>query len=657
MDRQFNEAIALAEQAGYRDIRDRLDRALSEMRAETYRIAVVGEFKTGKSTLINRVFLKEDLLFTDVLEATAVPTEICHGREPMLEVVPYVRGNEGVEGEPVRIANPSREAIRAHTAAATPEGRADLAALTSRVRLYWPSENLNGLTLFDTPGINSINEAVVATTYRIIPEADVVLFVTDARQLSSTELDFLSGRVFSQGITRVMVVVTYDPAAGELSPEGRTRLLSAMGAQLAGLGREDAPAAMVDLRTEWEKPYEWPVSIRQRIDAAPAGRPERKADGDASPSATAVIDTLLGPRPPKETVPETTGSPVSENEGPPGIGIPSFEKRLISFIRDNVRPARQEKSARFLAAQLRLARMRAATELAAMDRTESEREKALADLQQREAAIREEHASLTARFREELTLVRRRFTLEILQGIDRITGDFIAGFDDCEEIGDVQARIHMAEVELKREIEILFHRESEAVKTEVERLSRDFRAKGQVLFAPWQEMIQKDLAIDGGVLADIPPSAIFALDFSIFVLFGPFRPVARILIRLLAGGVPFLNKILPANVAAGILRQKVKSSLKDQFKAAKAELPQRIESAFRSVEETLMDQWKTAAEEELAAVREGVAATLHGPVDTSRQDLLTDITGRIDRLSAGTISATGGHNPLPTGSSPEKGEK
>ena len=638
MERRFNDAIDLAERAGYRDIRDRLERALSEMRAETYRIAVVGEFKTGKSTLINRVFLKDDLLFTDILEATAVPTEIRHGREPMLEVVPYFRGDEGEEGEPVRIPNPSREAIRTHTAADTPEGRADLSALTARVRLYWPSENLIGLTLFDTPGINSVNEAVVATTYRIIPEADVVLFVTNARQLSSTEMDFLSGRVFSQGITRVMVVATYDPAAGDLPPEGRERIIAAIRAQLAGLGRDDAPAALVDLRTDWEKPYEWPVSIRQRIDAAPAGKPSRKParkrEDDGRPSADAVIDTLLGPSAPPASESAPPAAPDAGGDPARGIGIPSLEKRLIAFIRDNVRPARQEKSVRFLMSQLRLARVRAATELAAMDRSESERRQALDDLRAREAAIRAEHESLTARFREELNLVRRRFTLEILQGIDRITEDFIAGFDACEEIGDVQARIHMAEVELKREIEALFHRESEAVKSEIERLSGDFRDRGQVLFAPWQEMIQKDLAIRGGVLANVPPSAIFALDFSIFVLFGPFRPVARILIRLLASEVPFLNKILPANVAAGVLRRKVKSSLKEQFKTTKAELPQRIESAFRAVEDTLMDQWKTAAEEELAAVRKGVTAALEGPVDEGRREVLIRIQEEIDGFAS-----------------------
>ena len=33
-------------------------------------------YQAGKSTLINKTLLKEDVLFTDPLEATAVPTEI-----------------------------------------------------------------------------------------------------------------------------------------------------------------------------------------------------------------------------------------------------------------------------------------------------------------------------------------------------------------------------------------------------------------------------------------------------------------------------------------------------------------------------------------------------------------------------------------------------
>ncbi|MFW6374255.1 MAG: dynamin family protein, partial [Thermodesulfobacteriota bacterium] len=89
MMERLQQAVDLIRKVGYDTIAERLAREKQALSAESYRIAVVGEFKTGKSTLINRVFLKEDLLFTDIMEATAVVTEIQYGSEKRLEVIPY----------------------------------------------------------------------------------------------------------------------------------------------------------------------------------------------------------------------------------------------------------------------------------------------------------------------------------------------------------------------------------------------------------------------------------------------------------------------------------------------------------------------------------------------------------------------------------------
>ena len=92
MEERFKEAIALMHRADYRKIADRLHKELAALHAAAYRIAVIGEFKAGKSTLINLVFLKDNILFTDVMEATAVPTEIGYGEEGRLEITPYKTG-------------------------------------------------------------------------------------------------------------------------------------------------------------------------------------------------------------------------------------------------------------------------------------------------------------------------------------------------------------------------------------------------------------------------------------------------------------------------------------------------------------------------------------------------------------------------------------
>ena len=177
---RFKNAIELVNRAGYTLIGKQLKKELDSLKSETYKIAVVGEYKTGKSTLINRIFLKDDILFTDIMEATAVPTEISYGTEKVLEVIPFEN-----EKDRIIIKDPCSEDIKLHTSAQTPEGRARISQNTSRVKLSWPANNLDGLILFDTPGINSINSAVIATTYRILPETDLVLFVTGDKQQST----------------------------------------------------------------------------------------------------------------------------------------------------------------------------------------------------------------------------------------------------------------------------------------------------------------------------------------------------------------------------------------------------------------------------------------------------------------------------------------
>ena len=364
MNERLQQTVDFIREVGYEAIAARIAREKEALSAESYRIAVVGEFKTGKSTLINRVFLKEDLLFTDIMEATAVVTEIRHGSEKRLEVIPYVTEkadtphpfDEAVsadfqwrtgEGEPIRIDNPSSEQIRSHTSAETAEGRTRLARDTARVRLIWPADGLDGLTLYDTPGINTLNAAVIAATYRIIPESDLVVFVTAAKGLSSVELEFLSSRVFSQGITRAVTVVTYDPRTHELTELERERLRTHIGHQLASLGRESVPVEMVNIRSRRTAEPDRKAGFAARVETA-AG-PLRPTLDQSRQKAGDVIRDLLGDR-----LSESDGQEAAEADSPVApfftesadAGFSGLETRLIDFIRRNVRSARVEKADR-----------------------------------------------------------------------------------------------------------------------------------------------------------------------------------------------------------------------------------------------------------------------------------------------------------------------
>ncbi len=657
LESRFRKAAEAAERAGDEESAAKLRKILGELRSEIYTLAVVGEFKTGKSTLINRIFLKADVLFTDVLEATAIPTEIRYGPEKRLLVFPRVQGEkadhpfaegktaegsaadregEG-EGEPIEIPDPGEADIRDQTTASTPEAREALSRKTERVVLYWPAPSLAGLAVFDTPGINAANEALAATTYRIIPRADLVLFATNARQLSETELAFLTGGVFAHGITKVMTVVTYDPKAGALPPDRQRRLKETIRAQLAAIGREEIPVEMVQLKEPQERAEKagedkekWP-SFRERIELeSPGGKgesdgrieietPGRKGERNGRQMVEGVIGDLLGERP---------GSGPAHKGG-----IARFEEKLIAFIRENIRPGRQVKAEHLFQKTLSLAVMRCEAEISAIDKGEAERQEMIGAFREREASIQKEHETVTARLREDLGEIETGFTRELLQGLSEISERFIRSFEECEDVGDLQNRLNHAEGKLRQAIENLFFTAADRTKKKIEDRIREDQRAGEIAFS-LDSAIAGNLDIEGGVLANVPPFAVYALDFSLFILVGPFRPVARLLMRLAAQEIPFLNRILPANVAASILKGRIRKSLNAEFARIEAELPPKIEAMFAELTENISGEWRKAAEERMGAVRRGMESAESGPKDPAQKARLEQYLAELKKLSA-----------------------
>src|SRR5687767_13044696 len=90
----------MAEQARRSDLVTRLEQLGARLTGTDVPIAVVGEFKQGKSTLINAL-LRTEVCPVDADVVTAVPTIVRYGAPP--SAVAYV----GAEGEtPARVAVP-----------------------------------------------------------------------------------------------------------------------------------------------------------------------------------------------------------------------------------------------------------------------------------------------------------------------------------------------------------------------------------------------------------------------------------------------------------------------------------------------------------------------------------------------------------------------
>ena len=175
------------------DLADTLDRTGARLDDRTVGVAVVGEFKVGKSTLINAL-LQTAVCPVDADEVTVVPTLVRYGETPSatayLESTSIQAANRSSEGdgpltEPIPV-----EQIASHVSeAGNPGNRRGLRSVEVRL----PRRMLRtGLCLIDTPGVGGLDSAHGIITLGALDLAQGMLFVTDASQeLTQPELDFL----------------------------------------------------------------------------------------------------------------------------------------------------------------------------------------------------------------------------------------------------------------------------------------------------------------------------------------------------------------------------------------------------------------------------------------------------------------------------------
>jgi len=156
-------------------------RQVREALHEPLRVAIVGRIKAGKSTLLNAL-LRERVAPTDAGECTRHVCWYRHG-------LGYAVGARLEDGR--HVALPFR---RAETSV-----EFDLSAAPGRVEaldVAWPSGALSNLTLIDTPGTGSSDEAVRLRAAAFLfgesgvaPEADAVVYLM--RHLHRTDMELL----------------------------------------------------------------------------------------------------------------------------------------------------------------------------------------------------------------------------------------------------------------------------------------------------------------------------------------------------------------------------------------------------------------------------------------------------------------------------------
>ncbi len=198
----FQEAIAIAKNQQDDNLVIALEKAQKRLIEEKLYVVICGEFKQGKSSLINSFIDETNLFPVNVDIATNMISEITYGKEEKISVILGDRENSTTK-------QISRAEIPDYV---TEQGNKNNSKNARILRIESPNPQLKeGLVLVDTPGTGSINPEHTAVTYSYIPNADVILFVSDVLSpLKVEELNFIQDRIIPHCQNLIFVVTKID---------------------------------------------------------------------------------------------------------------------------------------------------------------------------------------------------------------------------------------------------------------------------------------------------------------------------------------------------------------------------------------------------------------------------------------------------------------
>lgn len=234
-------------------------RTAEQIASRTYRVAVIGEFKRGKSSLINAL-VGAEVLPTDILPMTATVTRMIYGTNRQI----VIRYRDGRSEE--------RTMEELFDFATKYDKKRERTALSvQEIEVSYPSVLCrNHIEILDTPGLND-NESMSAVTLSVIGDVDAAIVVTSVKEpLSISEQELILSLIEQHGIRHIVFVATFlDTFEREAEKDRilafiRERLAADL-SQRAEKHFQDQPALLSKARAILEDPDLFGVSSRQAM--------------------------------------------------------------------------------------------------------------------------------------------------------------------------------------------------------------------------------------------------------------------------------------------------------------------------------------------------------------------------------------------------------
>ncbi|MCD7731122.1 MAG: dynamin family protein [Oscillospiraceae bacterium] len=203
---------------------------IEKIAKEHFEVAIVGEFKRGKSTLINAL-LGEEVLPADVLPATATLNRVTYSDTPYVEVEYKDGSSENVDIDKLAdyVTKLSYES----------EKRAE--SVKQATVHYATDFCKNNVDIIDTPGLND-DEQMTNVTLSILPKIDAAVFVISANSpFSQFEKEFLEKKMLTSDMGRIIFAVN---CFGTFSKEDEDRIVETVEKRIVSYVMDKAKTVM-----------------------------------------------------------------------------------------------------------------------------------------------------------------------------------------------------------------------------------------------------------------------------------------------------------------------------------------------------------------------------------------------------------------------------
>ncbi len=563
----IEQTIAIADKFAPKQSR-KLENLQKSMARHGLKIVVMGDFKSGKSTLINKVFLKKDLLPIDYREATAVPTRLTDGALCMRAYAPN-------SAQPA-IELPDVDAATLAQYITAPEGaeRAELADKYSHIDVSMPGILPPGITLVDTPGLNTTNIRVIEGTQKEARDADGIIYVCRAAQLSMSQRETirdLCGNRVQQFPLHVVLT-----AATSQTPAQVEAIRRDIEADLSNHGII-ARCSVFHINARTERG----ISIAPVAPQAPVSHGmRRRSFGTAAAEAPAA--------------------PATEVAAAPGLND-GLKSTLESFINNEVYRGKIARVARELKPILES--ILSALELRIETSSKSEEQ-----LSAMKEELRRKKRLYMEVVEDILTDVRKAqlvYKQSVTKAIQDIQTDCEKRLDNTQDAGALWAVVDSMKTSIPAEIALKIESLTLDYQTDVRHISRKYQQDLQSRLK--LDTTSEEIVLDMGILSKIPGWLVTTLDYVLVISTSPLPWFADIPLRILAGKLDWLKKFLPASVAADLLRKKVSGTVKTALETLKSNMLIQQDNNFRECLESLQYELTNNSQFELSEEIEAVS--------------------------------------------------